>query len=134
MSELRRVVCDFCNRDLTFTGNTTEYRIVLRDEAIPSRGGAVTDMLMYPHIDGGPKHFCRWKCLWEWFVHTEASNSSDESRIRSGAKLATMKGHVRTDGLDLTPASRVGESPLDQKKPRLGDHEEMMPGGPASLP
>lgn len=62
MSETRRVVCDRCGRDLTETGNCEGYRIVLMSEPIPSGGGAVTLMAVYPQI-ARPLHFCSVECL-----------------------------------------------------------------------
>jgi hypothetical protein len=60
-----RVVCDYCERDLTSVGMVEEYRLSLTIEQIPPmrRGG----------ILGGPTppitrehHFCTIKCLAGW--------------------------------------------------------------------
>jgi len=59
------ITCDRCNLDLTWTSNCVDYRIILTDENIPSKGGAVTAMLLHPHINGA-KHFCNFKCMKDW--------------------------------------------------------------------
>lgn len=61
-----KITCDNCNVDLSTTGNSVDYRIKLQDEYIPSAGGIVTDMMKYPALGGGVKHFCRASCLSKW--------------------------------------------------------------------
>ena len=65
MTKIVTISCDRCNRDLTWTSNFVDYRIVLTDENIASNSVAVTSMFISPHIDG-TKHFCNFKCLHEW--------------------------------------------------------------------
>lgn len=62
MAENRKVTCDSCGADLTVTGNSVDYRVLLRSEALPSWGGAVTDMMIHPPIRQ-PMHFCGIACL-----------------------------------------------------------------------
>ena len=65
MSEKREVNCDACAADLTYTGNSVDYRVVLGSESLPSRGGAVTAMMVYPPITP-TRHFCGIQCLVKW--------------------------------------------------------------------
>ena len=70
MSENRTVKCDSCYNDLTYTGNSVGYRIVVDNQPIPSypKFSSVTDMMIYPPIKEGPLHFCGLKCLRMWFM------------------------------------------------------------------
>jgi hypothetical protein len=68
MSKTRPVItCDACGNDLTSSGNMEDYRIVLGNESVPSRGGVVTCMGAYPALKDGDKHFCEIECLRKWF-------------------------------------------------------------------
>lgn len=60
-----KITCDGCGKDLTTTGNSVDYRLALVNEAIPSGGGAVTDMMVYPPIERNV-HFCGMRCLKAW--------------------------------------------------------------------
>lgn len=62
---MKSVTCDACGQDLTLTGNSVDYRLVLAAEPIPSWGGAVTDMLIHPPVER-PHHFCSLRCLDDW--------------------------------------------------------------------
>ena len=59
------IKCDGCGRDLTSTGNCEDYRLALIVERIPSRGGAVTAMAVYPPISQNA-YFCGLSCLKDW--------------------------------------------------------------------
>lgn len=61
-----KVTCDGCERDLTTTGNSEAYRLCLKSESIPSRGGVVTDMVAFPTGITRMKHFCDVQCLVKW--------------------------------------------------------------------
>lgn len=65
MPEFHKITCDQCERDITTTGNSVDYRIILASQPIPSRGGIVTDMMIYPQLDK-KRFFCRTSCLKEW--------------------------------------------------------------------
>lgn len=65
MSEKSKITCDGCGSNLTTTGNSIDYRLVLANESIPLRGNFATDMMIYPPVDG-TKHFCRLDCLRRW--------------------------------------------------------------------
>ncbi len=60
-----KVTCDSCGRDLTTTTNCEGYRLSLKVETIPSKGGAVTLLGIYPPILNDVD-FCGIKCLKEW--------------------------------------------------------------------
>jgi hypothetical protein len=61
---MKKVVCDNCGFDVTYTSNSINYKISLKNERIPSwsESGAVTDMMIYPKL---PKDydFCSLGCL-----------------------------------------------------------------------
>lgn len=63
--EHHKVTCDHCGADLTSTGNSVDYRLVLDSERIPLRGSTCTDMMIYPPIDRAA-HFCGTACLFRW--------------------------------------------------------------------
>jgi hypothetical protein len=62
------ITCDSCERDLTLTTNSIDYRLVLKSERKLCAEGAVTDMLIYPPINSD-KHFCGLGCLQKWAIH-----------------------------------------------------------------
>lgn len=65
MTQLLTITCDTCERDLTTSSNSINYRVLLKSERIPSEGGIVTDMMAYPPI-ASSLHFCHVKCLKEY--------------------------------------------------------------------
>lgn len=67
MGKTATITCDGCCRDLTYTGNSVDYRLVLGSEAKPIEPGpgAVTDMMIYPPIDR-THYFCGLHCLDKW--------------------------------------------------------------------
>lgn len=60
-----KVSCDSCGRDITTSGNSIDYRIVLQSEVVPFEGIGCTDMMIWPQIKGA-KHFCGITCLKTW--------------------------------------------------------------------
>lgn len=72
MTETSQVVCDACGNDLTYTGNSEDYYLVLSSASkLPwylregERGGFVTDMAIAPPM-AKTGHFCGHKCLEDW--------------------------------------------------------------------
>ncbi len=63
-----KVICDNCERDITYTGNSIDYRLNLKDERKPVYPGSnmVTDMMIYPSLKDGEKNFCGLGCLKVW--------------------------------------------------------------------
>jgi hypothetical protein len=59
------ITCDTCERDITTTGNSVDYRLAVLSQSIPSRGGIVTDMMIYPVLDRD-YYFCSLNCFREW--------------------------------------------------------------------
>ena len=61
------ITCDGCGRDITYTGNSVDYRLILASESKPRRGdgSVITDMMIYPDLDR-PCHFCGLLCLDKW--------------------------------------------------------------------
>lgn len=67
------IICDGCGMDITYTGNSIDYRLKLSIwKPLPwfvgegKRMGAVTDMMEYPVIDDD-RHFCnRIQCVEQW--------------------------------------------------------------------
>ncbi len=56
------ILCDNCERDLSSSGNSIDYRIALLNQGIPSRGGFVTDVMLYPHLEHD-RYFCGVRCM-----------------------------------------------------------------------
>lgn len=60
------VKCSNCATDLSYTGNSIDYRIVLKSEEVPaSPGQAVTDIMIHPQLKKD-EHFCGTQCLTLW--------------------------------------------------------------------
>ena len=57
-----KVICDYCNGDLTETSNCYDYRILLKSDIIPCKEGMVTDMHIFPHFESD-LYFCGTGCL-----------------------------------------------------------------------
>ena len=71
MSEKNEIKCDNpeCGADITYTGNSVSYRTkALWYTKDRGSGGAVTDLMVYPPIKNGLKHFCDTSCLRAWAV------------------------------------------------------------------
>lgn len=69
MSETRKIICDECLSDLTYTGNCEDYYLVLTVgskapwfAAEGHSGGFLTAMAIRKPIDG-TRHFCDLKCM-----------------------------------------------------------------------
>jgi hypothetical protein len=58
-----KIVCDACGADITWTGNSIDWRLALKNERIPHPGGVATDMMIYPILRKGDAHVCGIKCL-----------------------------------------------------------------------
>ncbi len=67
MSEyVANVLCAHCGKDISYTYNSIDYRVLLTYEKMPSHEGAVTDMnLEPPFID---LRFCWVRCLMEYLA------------------------------------------------------------------
>lgn len=67
MAKTVKIECDGCGHDLTYTGNSADYRLVVSAEEKPTYPGLniVTDMMIYPPIDR-VYYFCRLACLDKW--------------------------------------------------------------------
>lgn len=60
-----KIDCDTCKRDITYTGNSIDWRLAIHNEQVPSRGGSVTDMMIYPIFDSD-YYFCSDRCFRDW--------------------------------------------------------------------
>jgi hypothetical protein len=65
MPKTVKISCDECGADLSYSGNSVDYRVALLNESIPSRGGFVTDMMIYPALEQNA-YFCGLGCLDKW--------------------------------------------------------------------
>lgn len=63
--EHKKVTCDGCGNDISSTGNSIDYRLLLKAEKLPYRSACVTDMMIYPPIERDA-HFCGIGCLRVW--------------------------------------------------------------------
>ena len=75
MGRTEQIICDsqHCQKDLTYTGNCEDYRLVLRSQSKTPwyvregrSGGAVTAMAITPPV-ARPYYFCGLECLKQWF-------------------------------------------------------------------
>ena len=81
MSEKSETTCDGCGRkDVDRTGNSIDYYIELGNARSRSWGGAVTDAMIYPPIEGGTKHFCGVGCLCKWAQKTYPSQFAAQEK------------------------------------------------------
>lgn len=60
-----KILCDFCESDITDSQGFPRYRLVLSQESLPVLGGCVCDVLVQPPLDE-VKYFCGVGCLKEW--------------------------------------------------------------------
>lgn len=67
MSQKIEIRCDQCDKDLTYTTNSIDWRLALTNEAKAIKPGiqVVTDMMIYPAIKHN-SHFCGLNCLQKW--------------------------------------------------------------------
>jgi hypothetical protein len=56
------MICESCERDLTFTYGPTHHCLKLSDEHINPSGGAVVDVYVLPIIEND-LYFCGFGCL-----------------------------------------------------------------------
>lgn len=71
MAEVRKITCDNCETDLTYTGNCYDYRLVLASQSIGREytGEAVAVTAMHvPDPMPQAAHFCGMRCLDEWLT------------------------------------------------------------------
>lgn len=70
--EHRKVTCDQCEADLTYTSNCVAYKLHLAPKSIPVKGSVlgravfVTSMMDYPPIDN-ELDFCGVPCMLRYF-------------------------------------------------------------------
>jgi hypothetical protein len=62
MSEQRKVLCDQCDADITFTENAVDYSIRMVNRSIPSNCSVVSLAMRYPHLEES-LDFCNRECL-----------------------------------------------------------------------
>jgi hypothetical protein len=62
MSETHKIICDTCGKNITASGNSVDWRLAVKNESVPSMGGFVTDMMIYP-ITNHDTHYCSWRCF-----------------------------------------------------------------------
>jgi hypothetical protein len=67
MPKTTEITCDRCGHDLRETGNSIAYRLALTVERVPSAGGFVTDMMVYPPMKRDA-YFCHLRCLRDWLT------------------------------------------------------------------
>lgn len=83
--------CDGCKNDLTETENTIDYRLVLKQERIPSVPGITTLRMSHDLIDSD-KHFCSMKCLEEWLNPKDPEAIAMAQVAIEEAKMRRMAG------------------------------------------
>lgn len=65
---MKKVLCDFCKKDISLTGNSVDWRIRLDNQEVPCYDGPVTDALIYPSLSRG-YDFCGVACLKNFINH-----------------------------------------------------------------
>lgn len=67
MSATTQILCDACGEDLTYTGNSMDYNLLLASQSKAHYPGSyvVTDMAI-PNPMPKAKHFCDLRCLKAW--------------------------------------------------------------------
>lgn len=79
MAKTVAIICDACERDITTSGNSIDWRLALINESIPSRGGFVSDMMIYPAIEKNA-YFCGLPCFLDWIKREyNLQEASDEN-------------------------------------------------------
>lgn len=71
-----KVTCDGCGADISSTGNSIDYRLLLTAEELPPAGMSVTDMMIYPPIKQDA-HFCGLGCLAVWLTKFNKQMAKD---------------------------------------------------------
>jgi hypothetical protein len=68
MTQRTEISCDACGTDLTYTGNSAGYRLMLVSQAKARYPDsvAVTDRYEPDPMPDGNKHFCGHECLATW--------------------------------------------------------------------
>lgn len=63
---MKKITCDHCERDLTYSGGCVEHSLVLSDRHFSGPPGPpVIDVYFVPLLEED-KHFCDFRCLNEW--------------------------------------------------------------------
>ena len=65
MGRKLEITCDVCGKDITASSNSVDWRIAIKNESIPSRGGVVTDVYIGPIFDRD-LYFCSLRCIDAW--------------------------------------------------------------------
>lgn len=60
-----KVQCDGCGKDLSGSGPSPEYMIVMRSVSIPTTSSYRHAILVYPQLKED-HHFCSIKCVHDW--------------------------------------------------------------------
>jgi hypothetical protein len=66
MSEITKINCDYCDKDLTESSNCIDWSLRLVNRRIPSREGPVTAMMIHPTFSRD-LDFCGRGCFLKWF-------------------------------------------------------------------
>ena len=94
MGKTVKIECDGCGHDLTYTGNSVDYRLVLANESKPTYPdiNCVTDMMIYPSVER-TMYFCRIVCLDKW-----REREHHENRLWSEWMLGWKREHGTWEG------------------------------------
>ncbi len=100
MGKTTTILCDQCEKDITCTGNTYQYRIVLGDESMPRcpGDGCVTLMHLPPYFKQ-TRYFCGAECFWDW-CRERLRKQSEWKRARA-AKRKAHPPRTMTSGVAL---------------------------------
>lgn len=62
-----KVTCDCCGKNITATGYSSEWRVVLCDERMPHFGGSSLAMNVETGLDR-KYEFCDMRCFDKWYM------------------------------------------------------------------
>lgn len=62
---MKKIQCDYCDNDLTYSDGITKHRLKLVCENAPYINCNVIDFYVYPILEE-EKHFCGFGCLKKW--------------------------------------------------------------------
>lgn len=62
MTEITKITCDCCDKDITETGRTPAFRIVVSCESLPHNTDTIYAVIVNPPLDKR-YHFCNLICM-----------------------------------------------------------------------
>lgn len=67
MGKQVKILCDNCERDITSTGASPQFRLHLKAEPLPHTSNSIHAIMVCPPIKED-KYFCNLSCLEGWCI------------------------------------------------------------------